>query len=55
MKIGDRFDYEDENIHGHIAEVVKDEDRIFLIIAMDDGRWASVDASKLEPVSYSLH
>lgn len=57
MKVGDRFDFEEEAIHGIIADVMEDEhgEVLAIVVALDDGRFASVDMTGLESQSHTLH
>lgn len=55
MKIepGDRFSYEAEGIYGTVEDVHRDEtgEAVSAVIALDSGKWASVDLTKLQSVT----
>lgn len=49
--VGDRFDFPDEQIHGHVVDIVCDDfgDPAIAIIETDDGKFANVQLSLIQP------
>jgi len=53
--VGDRFNLLEEDIHGGITNILRKEEGepFALVVAMDDGQWATIDLSKI--TSLVLH
>jgi len=48
--VGDRFNLLEEDIHGIITDIMCDGVTVepyALVVAMDDGQWATIDLSKI--------
>lgn len=55
--VGERFELAQDDIYGFVDQVVADDDGepAALVIAMDNGKWASVDLSKIDWIPATVH